>query len=67
MNMDKKLFNKVTKKIFLEYGFIKKNKKFILQLQIHFEKEFSMLSVYLKTRDGKYCDFTLESDMIIVG
>ena len=31
--MDKKLFNKVTKKIFLEYGFIKKNKKFILQLQ----------------------------------
>ncbi|MBO5481248.1 MAG: hypothetical protein J6A63_08690 [Clostridia bacterium] len=37
------------------------------ETEIHFEKEFSMLSVYLKTQDGKYCDFTLESDTIIVG
>ena len=37
------------------------------ETQIRFEKEFSMLSVYLKTQDGKYCDFTLESDTIIVG
>ena len=36
------------------------------ETQIRFEKEFSMLSVYLKTQDGKYCDFTLESDTIIV-
>lgn len=33
---------------------------------IRFDKEFSMLRMYLKTQDGKYCDFTLESDTIIV-
>lgn len=32
---------------------------------IRFDKEFSMLRMYLKTQNGKYCDFTLESDTII--
>lgn len=31
--MDKKSFNKITKEVFLEYGFVKKNQKYFLILQ----------------------------------
>ena len=37
------------------------------ETEIHFEKEFSMLRIYLKAQDGRYCNFALESDTIIVG
>ena len=31
--MDRKAFNKITKEVFLEYGFVKKNQKYFLILQ----------------------------------
>lgn len=50
--MDKKQFNKITKEIYLQYGFIQKNGKFILQLQ-----DVNIVVLFSSYRNVKYFNY----------